>query len=297
MTERIVVLFLYLVIYSFVGWLIETIYCSVLAGHFVERGFLNGPICPIYGFGALFILSVLYPYTNNIFAVFILGMISTSTLEYFTSFLMEKLFKMKWWDYSEHKFNIKGRICLLNSVLFGILCIVLTEWLHPFIFSLVNTIPIRLKYVTAAGIFIVIVVDLILSVQSVLNLKEKFEQIYTLREQIHEVLVQENLAKKLENLRESRDNFIENMLEDLKEFKWNLSELKENIDFDKLKLPLYEKLRNLQIGNRYNERRILRSFPKLKSIKHSETLQEIQKYLKEFREEYAKKKKDQDQDC
>lgn len=291
MAESISVLFLYLIIYSFLGWLIETIYCSVPAGHFVERGFLNGPICPIYGFGALFILSVLYPYTNNIFAVFILGMISTSALEYFTSFLMEKLFKMKWWDYSEHRFNIRGRICLLNSVFFGILCIVLTEWVHPIVSFLVDIIPFRLKYLLAVILFITVLVDLILSVRSVLNLKDKFEQIYILKEQIHEVLALENLVKKLESLHESRDNFIENMLEDLKEFKGNLSELKENIDFDKLKISLYEKLRNLQAENRYIEHRILRSFPKLKSIKHSETLQEIQKYLIEFREGYTKKNK------
>lgn len=292
MAENISILFLYLIVYSFLGWVVETIYCSVPAGHFVERGFLNGPICPIYGFGSLFILSVLAPYINNIFAVFILGMISTSALEYFTSYLMEKLFKMRWWDYSDHRFNIRGRICLLNSILFGILSVLLTKCIHPFIISIISMIPSRLILVLAVILFIIVVVDLILSVRSVINLKDKLEQIYLLKDQIREVLAQENLLKKWENLRENRYNFIENVLEDLKEFKASLSELKENMDFDKLKLSLYEKLKTLQIETKYSERRILRSFPKLKSIRHSETLLEIQKYIKEFKEEYSKRKKD-----
>lgn len=292
MEETISVLFLYLIIYSFLGWLIETIYCSVLSGHYVERGFLNGPICPIYGFGALFVLLVLDPYTDNILTVFILGMISTSVLEYITSYFLEKLFKMKWWDYSEHRFNIKGRTCLLNSVLFGILCVVLTEWVNPLVTSLVKGIPFILKHVFAIILFIIIVVDLIASVRSVVNLKDKFEQIHLLKDQLGELLEQENLIKKLVNLHESRSSLIENMLDDFKGLKENLTIVKKNIDLDKLKLSLYEKLGSMQTENRYTESRILRSFPKLKSIKHNETFQEIQKFMKEFREDYERKKKD-----
>lgn len=291
MADNISVLFLYLMIYSFLGWLIETIYCSVLNGHFMERGFLNGPLCPIYGFGSLFIFSVLDPYINNIFVVFILGMISTSALEYITSYAMEKLFKMKWWDYSEHRFNIKGRICLLNSVFFGILSVVLTEWIHPFVTSLVNGIPYRVMHAFAIILSIIALVDLILSVRSVINLNEKFEKIRLTKEQIRELLNQEILEKKLEGLRENRDNFIGNMKEDLKDLKVNLTELKENMDLDKLKLSLNEKLRALKTENKYIEGRLLRSFPKLKSSKHNDTLQEIKKYMKEFKEEYTNKKK------
>ena len=178
---------------------------------------------------------------------------------------------------------------MLNSVLFGILSVVLTEWIHPIIVYLVNLIPVSTKYIFAVVLLIIVVMDLILSVRSIINLADKFEQIYILKEQIHEVLAQENLVKKLEGLRQNRDNLIENMKEDLKEIKGNLTELKENVDFDKLKLSLNEKLRTLQTENRYIESRLLRSFPKLKSIKHNETLQEIRKYMKEFKEEHEKK--------
>ena len=293
MEEVLFNLFLYWMIYCLLGWLIETIYCSVPQGHFIERGFLNGPICPIYGFGAIFILSVLKPYINNLFAVFILGMISTSILEYVTSYLMEKLFKMKWWDYSDHKFNIRGRVCLLNSVLFGILCIVLTELIHPPIKFFVNEIPLTLKYISVVVLSLITSVDIFASVRSIINLNHKFELIYQLKEQILEKLEHENVARKLNNLRESRDNFVENRLDNLKEFKESLTEMKENIDIDidKVVISFHEKLKALQSENKYIERRILLAFPKLKSIKYNELLQEMRKSMKEFRQEHSKKKK------
>ena len=293
MEEVLFNLFLYWMIYCLLGWLVETIYCSVPQGHFIERGFLNGPICPIYGFGAIFILSVLKPYINNLFAVFILGMISTSILEYVTSYLMEKLFKMKWWDYSDHKFNIRGRVCLLNSVLFGILCIVLTELIHPPIKFFVNEIPLTLKYISVVVLSLITSVDIFASVRSIINLNHKFELIYQLKEQILEKLEHENVARKLNNLRESRDNFVENRLDNLKEFKESLTEMKENIDIDidKVVISFHEKLKALQSENKYIERRILLAFPKLKSIKYNELLQEMRKSMKEFRQEHSKKKK------
>lgn len=286
-------LFLYWLIYSLLGWLVETIYCSVPQGHFVERGFLNGPICPIYGFGAIFVLSVLEPYINNILAVFILGMISTSILEYVTSYIMEKLFKMKWWDYSDHKFNIRGRVCLLNSVLFGILCVVLTELIHPPIKFLVNGIPLTLKYISIALISLITSVDFFASVRSVIDLNHKFELIDQLKEQLLEKLEHENVMRKLDSLRESRDNFVENKLDNLKEFKENLTDIKENIDndIDKVVISFHVKLKALQTENKYIERRLLLAFPKLKSIKYNETLQEMRKSMKEFRQEHSKKNK------
>lgn len=291
MAERFCVLFLYLVIYSFLGWLLETLYCSIPKGHFVERGFLNGPYCPIYGFGALFILLILNPYVDNIFAAFVLGTLLTSILEYLTGYIMEKLFKMRWWDYSDRRFNIKGRVCLLNSVLFGVLSVILTELIHPVIASMINRLPLIIKYSSAIFLFIIIVIDLIISVKSVISLNDRFEKVHFVKEQIGKILDFENLSKRLEYLRENRDSFIENIIGDLNKFKISLIELKGSNDIDKVKAFLYEKLSKLQSENRYTERRILRSFPKLKSIKHNEILQEVKKYIKEFKVEYSKKRR------
>jgi uncharacterized membrane protein len=204
---------------------------------------------------------------------------------------MEKLFKMKWWDYSDYKFNIRGRVCLLNSTLFGILCVILTKLIHPNIKLLVYEIPLTTKYILSIGLFQIGSADLVVSVMSVINLNQKFELIYQLKEQIREKLDQENVIKKLENLRESRYSFVENQLENIREFKENLNELKQNIDIDKLEHAIREKLRALLYENKFAERRLLLAFPKLKSKKHNEILQEIRNAMKEFKEERLKKNK------
>jgi uncharacterized membrane protein len=177
--------------------------------------------------------------------------------------------------------------------LFGILCVVLTALIHPPIKFFVNEIPLTLKYISIAVLSLITSVDFFASVRSVINLNHKFELIYQLKEQILEKLEYENVARKLDNLRESRDNFVENKLDNLKEFKENLAEMKENIDIDidKVVISFHEKLKALQTENKYIERRLLLAFPKLKSIKYNETLQEMRKSMKEFRQGHSKKKK------
>lgn len=124
--------FIYWFIYAFFGWIAETLYTSIPKGSFQDRGFLTMPIIPIYGFGAIIAVYVLKPISNNMVSIFIWGFFLTSLLEYITSFVMEKFFHMRWWDYSDRKFNIKGRVCLRNSLLFGILSVLLVKLIHPF---------------------------------------------------------------------------------------------------------------------------------------------------------------------
>ena len=128
-------------IYSFLGWLCESIFCSFLFKKWTNRGFLNGPFCPVYGIGGLLITSLLKPFTGYPFyieipLVFVAGVILTTTLEYITGWILET-----WWDYSQNRFNYKGRICLLNSLLFGVLCLVTMLVLHPFLLHLLHLIP------------------------------------------------------------------------------------------------------------------------------------------------------------
>ena len=126
---------LYFFIYSFLGWVCESIYCSCLQKKIINRGFLNGPVCPVYGVGALIIIIGCWSYRDSMIGVFISGMILTSMLEYITATILEKLFHAKWWDYSNHKCNINGKVCLLNSTMFGIMSVFVVEFLHPFIIN------------------------------------------------------------------------------------------------------------------------------------------------------------------
>ena len=127
-------LFLLFLIYSTLGWCGEMIYCSIGQRRLCEkRGFLNGFLCPIYGFGALLVLWALRGGCESPVLTFFFGALLTSAVEYFTSYLMEKLFHMRWWDYSRYKFQIHGRVCLLNSTLFGLLCAPLSRCALDFI--------------------------------------------------------------------------------------------------------------------------------------------------------------------
>lgn len=123
-------IFLWFLLYSCIGWIYETILCSVKERRFINRGFLNGPYCPIYGVGAVVNLLALGRFTNPA-VLFFAGAIMDCTLEYITSWGMEKLFHARWWDYSKKFLNINGRVCLLGAVAFGAFSVVLVLFMHP----------------------------------------------------------------------------------------------------------------------------------------------------------------------
>lgn len=124
-------LFLYFLWYSLLGWLMETTYCSIKEKLFVFRGFLMGPICPIYGFGALMMVLWLSRFSYNIFLFYIVATITMSAWEYLVAWLLEVTTHIKYWDYSNHKFNLKGRICLSTCLYWGVAAYVAIYWIHP----------------------------------------------------------------------------------------------------------------------------------------------------------------------
>ena len=137
--DRFAFLFLLLILYSFLGWCGEMVYCSLAHWRLCEkRGFLNGPLCPIYGHGALLVLLILRGGCGSPVLTFLLGGLLTTALEYVTSWAMEKLFHMRWWDYSNRFCNLGGRVCLLNSTLFGLASVALCHWLSPIVNGWIN---------------------------------------------------------------------------------------------------------------------------------------------------------------
>lgn len=162
----VVILF---VSYSFIGWAVETVYCSVLSRKFIYRGFLIGPVCPIYGFGALSIIFILSPFEGSPLLVLLFAIIITSAIEYFTSVLLEKLFKKSWWDYSRHKFNINGRVCLQMSAVWGLLAMLLLYVIHPLLKGLLFRMPDTSAQPAALILLLIIGTDLILSVRDALH--------------------------------------------------------------------------------------------------------------------------------
>lgn len=164
----LVVLF---ITYSIIGWVIEEIDILILQKKVVNRGFLIGPYCPIYGFGSLFIILFLNKYLDDPIVLFFMTMISCGILEYLTSFIMEKIFKTRWWDYSDEKFNINGRICLETLVLFGIGGLVISYLAQPFIMSILTLIPANILNIIAIILSIIFIIDNIVSFKIILNFK------------------------------------------------------------------------------------------------------------------------------
>ena len=117
----------------------EVLWTLIRQKKIINRGFLIGPYCPIYGVGCLLLITLLDKYKNNIISLFILSIIICSILEYLTSYIMEKLFKARWWDYNKYKFNINGRICAETMIPFGILGVMVVHYINPFLINIINT--------------------------------------------------------------------------------------------------------------------------------------------------------------
>lgn len=169
--HKFLFLFLLFMTYSFIGWVIEMIVCSIFDKKVVNRGFLVGPYCPIYGVSALLMDFFLKKYLNDAFILFIMAIVICSITEYITSFIMEKLFKARWWDYSDKPFNVNGRICLTNSVCFGVLGALLLYVLNPFFISLIKSLPNIIFYVLSLSILTIFIVDVVTSFNIIRKLK------------------------------------------------------------------------------------------------------------------------------
>lgn len=157
-------LFLVFMYYSVFGYIVEVIYCSLWDRKLVNRGFLFGPYCPIYGVGCLLILLALYRYYNDPVVVFVFGIIITSAVEYYTSYLLEKIFHNKWWDYSDRRYNINGRICLENAIGFGFGALAVIYLLQPLFRFIISYLTIQTIFVIGIVLLIIFVVDCIASV-------------------------------------------------------------------------------------------------------------------------------------
>lgn len=216
--------FLLFFIYAIFGYICEVVYCFIYnKGKIQDRGFLYGPYVPLYGFGALIIIFVLKRYEYDPIVLFVMAMILMSLLEYITSYLMEKIFENKWWDYSSTRFNINGRICLFNAILFGMLGVFMTYYINPTVTRYLNKIPNIWKLILATMLFIVILFDFIKTTNVALKLRVKLKD---LKEEANRYIepfekLQENNIKKLDDLTLKMHKKIEVMLDGKKGIKLN----------------------------------------------------------------------------
>ena len=158
--------------YCFFGWVFESTYVSLRKKQFVNRGFMRGPFLPIYGSGGIMMLVVSMPFQDNLFLTYIAGCIGATALEFVTGMTMEALFKVRYWDYSDQKFNYKGHICLSSTLVWGLLTILMTGFLHRGVETVVFALPDMLITIATIVISCVMIVDMTLSVKAAMDLRD-----------------------------------------------------------------------------------------------------------------------------
>ena len=196
--------FIYFIVYSVIGYIAEVIFVSILQKKIVNRGFLCGPICPIYGLGAVAMIIFLRRYVHDYIALFVFGALIASTLEYFVGFVLEKIFHNKWWDYSENKFNLNGRICLTNTVLFGLGSVALLEFIHPFVSKYILRFSPKVLTIIFIVLATLLVLDTIYSCIIAYNLRSRLIIVEELKqEKIGKIpnILQTRIKKRVGNLK------------------------------------------------------------------------------------------------
>ena len=284
-------------IYAFLGWCTEVSYAALVTGRFVNRGFLNGPVCPVYGFGVVIVLACLTPLADNLFVLFLGSVVLTSILEWLTGFVLEKLFHQRWWDYSDQPFNLSGYVCLRFSVAWGFACLFVVELLHPAVRLFIRLIPQVLGVVLLALMGAVMAVDLAATVSTVVKLNRRLEQIDELAARIKEASNEfgENLADRVLEAAEAGAGW----REDLDELSFKLAERRAELADSLEEWEAHreehraqvrrqleewrEAMENLHSGEFFGRRRLLRAFPRLRSIDHRDALERLRRRAENFR--------------
>ena len=279
--------------YCFFGWCFESTYVSIKSKRFVNRGFMRGPFLPLYGSGAIMMLLVSKPFQEHIFLVYIAGCIGATVLEYVTGVVMEALFKVRYWDYSDQPFNFQGHICLGSSLAWGFLTIAMTELIHKPVERLVLSVPSGILTPVTLVLTALICADFALAFKAAMDLRDVLIKMEKAKEELMHIqkrldvmiaLTNEDIESRVEDLKESVEDLkenIENKLENLKK----QSQLKPSAYLESVKEELLELRikyrRNVEDRERLSglkdffQRDLIRANPTMSSERFKEALEEL----------------------
>lgn len=270
-------MYYYFWFWSIFGWVLEVVDRTIETGGFENRGFMNGPYCPIYGVGVIGIVTILTP-IKSVLLVYILSVIICTTLELIVGLLLQALFHAKWWDYSDLKFNYKGYICLRNSLFWGVGCVMVIRVIQPLIEKGVSYIPYTLGNVIAIIMGVVFIYDLVESICEVRNLNNKLREIDRLARIIHDksIMIGEKISDEVLVQKAKYDKLNEKLTDGVQMQKEKYGKLNEKFN-DELSMTRlkYE----LLIEQTKKQSRIIRAFPTMKSIKYNNALKIIREKI------------------
>lgn len=269
-------LFYYFFIYSVMGWAMETVLVSSREHRFVNRGFLNGPLCPIYGVGMCAIIVALTPYQDRLTDVFLGGMIVATAIEYFTGWLMEKLFHAKWWDYSDKKFNFQGRVCLQISIAWGVLSLAIVKIVQPPIAGLVGRLPVSAGEVILYVLLAFFLADVVQATWSALRLSKRIRSLELVKQDLHRLYRNSALYENKEELRRKLET--SRLSELLAELSENAGQKhKSHVDQLKKTYAAHTDLRSR------SQRRLLKAFPTMRSLNLPKTLESMKQAARQHK--------------
>lgn len=281
--------------YCFFGWVFESAYVSVKKKQFVNRGFMRGPFLPIYGSGGIMMLVVSMPFQDNVFLTYIAGCIGATALEFVTGMAMEAIFKVRYWDYSNQKFQYKGHICLSSTIAWGFLTIFMTEFLHRGVEQVVFALPEIVVTVTTVLISCFMLVDMTLSVKAAMDLRDLLIALEKAKEEMERIQKRLDVIiavaeDEIETYRAERSMKIDELMEDIEEhfhsfkermkiepsafmeeIREEIQELKTRYLVEKEHRQHFKKIRSLY------QRSLLKGNPSMRSVKFEEALEELKK--------------------
>lgn len=286
---------LYFFVYAILGWALEVSYVLLETGKLVNRGFLHGPLCPVYGVGAVLLILFTTPFSHRWWLLFLAGGIIASALEYAAGWLLQTAFGAKWWDYSEEPFNLHGWICLRFSVYWALAAVVLVKGVHPLVLQLTALLPASLLPWISGALILIFLVDFGFTLYHLIDLRKTFgalhrqiEELKTRGEALREKYEISELSRTLEDLKAKgealREKYEASELgKVLEELKLKGEALREKYEISELGKSLQEKYRLRMEKTALRNRRLFRAFPNVKSKRYPEELSDMKTHLREKR--------------
>ncbi len=274
MHMQIYYLILYFFTYGLLGWCTEVAYAAVKEGKFVNRGFLNGPICPIYGVGVSTVLLFLTPLSDNLPVLYIASTVLVTVLEGLTGYFMDRIFHHKWWDYSKQPLNIGGYVCLIFSLVWGVACVAIVRVIHPVIYKMLSVIPFMLGIIVITVLTGILSADLYVTASGILKFNRQLDAMEKIAGELRE------LSDKL------GESIYENVMETMEIKEEGRKRLEEKTEESKERLEEYRE----ELKRRYEElagqrsrmvRRLVHAFPKMESRQHRVILEELKMKIRD----------------